>query len=385
MIVQSERSQKHATREHKEDEYWLRAVAREWQARGRPYSLRAFSTNLISNLGEGTRDDPDNLLLAVLPELAVPPSASLTCGYALKYNFHREWMSIIQATGFLALEHRFWPPRAFSGRSLLPPSQVDWRFVRSWIEYCDANHGAGCGTSSASMPIGLKLKVIDCRIRAIVELPTGQQYVALSYVWGHNIQGYPSRDSDNLSEQCPAVIEDAIQATLQLNQRFLWVIATVLTNRMRRKSTIKLLTWTPFTLMRISRSLRPQETGWRVDFRGSMQLCESLSLACALVKKLSYLLYRLHLMRSTGRSGQHGGGLFRRLCCLGGELCSWNIKSISNAMQCTVSRVFIFLQTDLTWQRLCVMIQDSFTRKNFLYQVFPMLGKLTCPHPSRTV
>jgi hypothetical protein len=56
-----------------------------------------------------------------------------------------------------------------------------------------------------------------------VELPTGQQYVALSYVWGHNSQGYPSRDSDILSEQCPAVIEDAIQATLRLNQRFLWV------------------------------------------------------------------------------------------------------------------------------------------------------------------
>jgi hypothetical protein len=199
MIVQCEELQDPATGQRKVDQYWFRGPIRKWQAQGRPYSLRAYSTNLLiikqGKEAYGDPEIPDNLLLAVLPDWVAPPEAWVTCGertflsseYAscLETGIKRAWMSIIPATGFLALEDRFRPPRAFSGRSLLPPSQVDWRIVRGWIEYCDANHGAGCGTCPGPMPIGLKLKVIDCRIRAIVELTTGQQYIALSYVWSH--------------------------------------------------------------------------------------------------------------------------------------------------------------------------------------------------------
>jgi hypothetical protein len=109
-----------------------------------------------------------------------------------------------------------------------PPRTGSWKRARSGV-------------------LDLNLGVIDCTSRRIVSLPPHEEYVTLSYVWGHasgQIKRRTSRRPDSmlgsrrlpasgvmdaedkgtlLSSQLPLTIEDSITVCTALHYRYLWV------------------------------------------------------------------------------------------------------------------------------------------------------------------
>jgi hypothetical protein len=70
------------------------------------------------------------------------------------------------------------------------------------------------------------LRVIDCHTHTIIHAPAECQYVALSYVWGCSTSTSTDarpQDIQPTLENAPKVINDAIDVTLKLRLRYLWV------------------------------------------------------------------------------------------------------------------------------------------------------------------
>lgn len=97
--------------------------------------------------------------------------------------------------------------------SIINTHQVDFGKVKGWLDACHHNHKK-CGTvKRPKVPI----QVIDCHSLQLLEAPKDCQYVTLSYVWGNS-----QTDSDDLSK-APATIRDAMQVTVTLGYRYLWI------------------------------------------------------------------------------------------------------------------------------------------------------------------
>ncbi|KAK3365564.1 heterokaryon incompatibility protein-domain-containing protein, partial [Lasiosphaeria ovina] len=103
--------------------------------------------------------------------------------------------------------------------------QVDFTPVRHWLDYCASHHGETC-TAMHRAPVA-GFRVIDCRTRDIVSgtLAGEQTYAALSYVWGSDSTSFlaVTTGDGRLPDDVPRVVKDAMEATLQLGFRFLWV------------------------------------------------------------------------------------------------------------------------------------------------------------------
>jgi hypothetical protein len=103
------------------------------------------------------------------------------------------------------------------GQSLYPAG-VNAALLKSWLDICIEKHGHRCRPRPTD---GLKdLKVMDCEHRRIVPAPPACRYAALSYVWG---QEGKKVGSTNTREIIPKTVEDAIETTLLLGYRYLWV------------------------------------------------------------------------------------------------------------------------------------------------------------------
>ncbi|KAI6776004.1 hypothetical protein HG530_002762 [Fusarium avenaceum] len=98
--------------------------------------------------------------------------------------------------------------------SKIPPIIKDFTWMRNSISRCRQQHSS-CLNTAPSLP---GLRVIDCLASsctvAVVAVHDACQYAALSYVWG-GMQA-------SITE-IPTVIKDAIQVTLELGLRYLWV------------------------------------------------------------------------------------------------------------------------------------------------------------------
>ncbi|KAK8115701.1 hypothetical protein PG984_012203 [Apiospora sp. TS-2023a] len=104
---------------------------------------------------------------------------------------------------------------------------VDFGLARRWLEDCETNHRMTCEPSNVGGNGEVqRLRVIDCHTRTPVEAPATCRYVALSYVWGK--PSLPDLDDEdrNLTEAgtiLPRVVIDAIDVTVALGERYLWV------------------------------------------------------------------------------------------------------------------------------------------------------------------
>ncbi|KAF4975350.1 hypothetical protein FZEAL_7848 [Fusarium zealandicum] len=98
---------------------------------------------------------------------------------------------------------------------------VDWDRARGWIDCCAARHNRWC-TERLRRPVPY-FRLIDCTTRRIVEGRADvDQFVALSYVWGHSPADLGGTDHTRVGE-AECVVEDAIVATLALGYTYLWV------------------------------------------------------------------------------------------------------------------------------------------------------------------
>lgn len=107
---------------------------------------------------------------------------------------------------------------------LLDAEKADFGTVKSWLRDCEHSHEACKSHESAE---GSHLTVIDCNSLDIVSKPTGESYVALSYVWGPPPANVSTRATPgkplNVLDDAPRTIRDAIHVTLELGFRYLWI------------------------------------------------------------------------------------------------------------------------------------------------------------------
>lgn len=110
---------------------------------------------------------------------------------------------------------------------VIDPSCIEFSQVRGWIEDCRENHKLSCATETNPHAVEFfkSLPVIDCDSGRIVVLPKGQNYLALSYVWGSPIKAGVMTESltDLDVKKCPRTIQDSIQVTRSLGYQYLWI------------------------------------------------------------------------------------------------------------------------------------------------------------------
>jgi len=105
------------------------------------------------------------------------------------------------------------------------PALVNYPQLRQWIQGCRGNHDHVSEQASA---YELKFRFIDCleEPHPIIMAPKDFEYTALSYLWGPRKTG----DKNTLFNaqlpslvNLPALINDAIAVTKNLNFRYLWI------------------------------------------------------------------------------------------------------------------------------------------------------------------
>ncbi|KAI9679011.1 MAG: hypothetical protein M1822_007437 [Bathelium mastoideum] len=100
-----------------------------------------------------------------------------------------------------------------------PSSPTDPSVPRSRLDHCVETHRDRCRAPEIDAVPGFQL--FDCRTRRVIDAKIKDRYVALSYVWGFVDE--QSVGQLALSHHLPQTVEDAIQVTLGLDMRFLWI------------------------------------------------------------------------------------------------------------------------------------------------------------------
>jgi hypothetical protein len=137
----------------------------------------------------------------------------------VKMNSSRLYMSV-QEEGIIPFSS-VQPTRSVPhiGLRIICPEKFDRNLVRDSISYCSANHLSACQPHSVDAPDFFRL--IDCKARQVIVAQPGCEYLALSYVWGTKTRTSIGRLGD--LENCPKVIIDSMDVTLNLSFRYLWV------------------------------------------------------------------------------------------------------------------------------------------------------------------
>ncbi|OCK78029.1 HET-domain-containing protein [Lepidopterella palustris CBS 459.81] len=119
-------------------------------------------------------------------------------------------------------------------RPILGPS-IDWSLINKWIYECEHSHSELCHGSSTSKILERPKRVVDVHNNCIVNLPSGHEYVTLSYVWGlaslskeiltAKISNFVSlKELGALSKrELPKTIEHAMEVCRRIGHQYLWV------------------------------------------------------------------------------------------------------------------------------------------------------------------
>jgi len=152
----------------------------------------------------------------------LPPPSSHGFGFVLACQPTSQLTQEVLEKAFS--RHAFpWPvtveknPLLDPGQTLYPAG-VNVALLKSWLDVCIEEHDHQCRPRPTDGLNGLR--VIDCELRRLVPAPPACRYAALSYVWGQ--QG-GKVNSTKTREIIPKTVEDAIETTLSLGYRYLWV------------------------------------------------------------------------------------------------------------------------------------------------------------------
>lgn len=122
-------------------------------------------------------------------------------------------------------------------RARIIGEKVDVSLIRRWMERCASFHGSNCNSLELhkSGKSGSRLLMIDVQKMKLTGGDWGSRYLALSYVWGHS-KGLTSTKANlhhlqkdgalqELRHELPRAIEDAIDLTIAMEEKYLWVDA----------------------------------------------------------------------------------------------------------------------------------------------------------------
>jgi len=109
------------------------------------------------------------------------------------------------------------------GKPLL--STWDPAAVKSWLAFCEEHHTETCARlDNVNRELVSSLKVVDCNTGTIVQLPKGEKYVALSYVWGISSKAQTTVYTIGTAiGDVPKLIIDAMEVARELRSPYLWV------------------------------------------------------------------------------------------------------------------------------------------------------------------
>jgi hypothetical protein len=121
----------------------------------------------------------------------------------------------------------------------LDPARVDIDLLRSWIAGCDTHHKAVCAPEMWTRKSGTMLRMIDVKLRCVVEAPVECRYIVLSYCWGKPSETnrhlglteetiswlFAEGSLSEMENNVPRTIRDAIDLVAALGERYLWVDA----------------------------------------------------------------------------------------------------------------------------------------------------------------
>ncbi|EGZ68764.1 HET-domain-containing protein [Neurospora tetrasperma FGSC 2509] len=102
-------------------------------------------------------------------------------------------------------------------------TSVNYPLLRHWIKECEGHRNCSySSTDPTKSHIEPAIRGIDCTTRKIVDLRPGDNYIALSYVWG-NQPLVENKGSRVLPTNAPKIVEDAMIVVKELGQQYLWV------------------------------------------------------------------------------------------------------------------------------------------------------------------
>jgi hypothetical protein len=121
----------------------------------------------------------------------------------------------------------------FGGRQV--PQQIHLPLIGAWLQICEQAHGSSCAQAPLIhlLVTPQYLKVIDVKLKCVVDAPAACNYVALSYVWGSSNKLRLTRETYGTmhtagffaEREAPRTIGDAMAVVEGCGQRFLWVDA----------------------------------------------------------------------------------------------------------------------------------------------------------------
>ncbi|KAK3392569.1 heterokaryon incompatibility protein-domain-containing protein [Sordaria brevicollis] len=122
-------------------------------------------------------------------------------------------------------DYKTW--RSVPGKALrVLPFHVNYKLIQAWLARCHYAHSQYCLTEEVKHSCAVSC--IDSTTREIVTIRPGDEYLALSYVWGdsaHANRGVIKRNDGRrfVAKNVAKVIEDAIIVVRNLGKRYLWV------------------------------------------------------------------------------------------------------------------------------------------------------------------
>jgi hypothetical protein len=160
-------------------------------------------------------------------QISISTNIELPVGFPLPLNSHGDITVLAEDAQALGQEP------LYHGRLL--GKTLDLDRVRGWLEHCEKKHFGRCDRAPWEhirlIPKGLRL--IDVKKRCLVRAPAFPRYIALSYVWGKvklpqtvksNYQQLTKEQSfSQVGMGMSPIVEDAIQLTESLKERYLWV------------------------------------------------------------------------------------------------------------------------------------------------------------------
>ena len=169
------------------------------------------------------KDVSDTVIFCIIPRLELQKLVPGSLHWVNNCYFQRAEFFMITRSPFNNLSQPF---------TVRPVGlSLDYERPRRWLDFCRSHHHRSHerSTHAATLREIPEVRVIDCSSQPyrIIKQPPSSEYVALSYVWGHSIHSEAAPEhyvsENDLPNDLPAVINDAIEVTLKLNFRFLWV------------------------------------------------------------------------------------------------------------------------------------------------------------------